>query len=323
MTKEEIPGKRPGLAFGILASLPLVETLLYNAHVGPGRQRLPNYDYVLLALLSLLLIALHVLCFVTPQGKFKQLLDHFRKRLAKTRERFRENISYMLLALPVLFLIIFFGGEPGLKLLIQSDILTAALLPLFLFGLVILLIWAISKIIEALAQTSRTLGGAMNEWAFSIKSSAVFYLLLVAATLRVLSLSGIRKEAHLEFSLGITKDYFLMFITAGMLFTGLYKIGMANSLKLLFQSQRGLLYFILICGVIAIMAIAADFNGMSAPNQERIFTAEWQKQMNRAHVYGRDIGLLLLPIASLLFWALKRIALEIDEKDGKTANRGD
>ena len=100
-----------------------------------------------------------------------------------------------------------------------------------------------------------------------------------------------------------------------MLYAGLYKIANARSLRALFQTHKGFLHFVLICAIIAILAIWADFNGMSAENQRRIFLRGWQRQYNTLHVYGRDIGLLLMPIGWLLFWCLGKFANEPETKE--------
>ena len=95
-----------------------------------------------------------------------------------------------------------------------------------------------------------------------------------------------------------------------MLFLGLFRIARAGRLRDLFQSKKGFKHFMVICTVIAIFAIWADFNALNELNLTQIYLYSWQIEYNTVHTYLRDIGLLLVPIAVLLFWCLRRVSCE-------------
>jgi hypothetical protein len=68
---------------------------------------------------------------------------------------------------------------------------------------------------------------------------------------------------------------------------------------------------IVVCGIIAFLAIWADFGFMESPRIFEIYPQQWQRDYTVAHVFVRDIFLLLLPIATLLVWTVRNFSLEI------------
>jgi hypothetical protein len=315
---------RAGFIFGVFAALPIVETLVYNTHVANGLNVLPPARYFEIGVLSLLLILLMVVSFVLPHAMFREHLARFRRLLDDTKKQLRQTLLYLALALPVIFLIAFFGGAAGRDLLKDYGLLTGSVLVVVNFVLVVLLLWLIAWLLQVLGRQFSDFRGAIDAWAFSIKLATVFYVLLAASSFHLIGLKGVNPDAYVTVTFGLVKDYLLLFIIANMLFGGLYKVAMTGNLKKLFQSRTGFRQFMLICAIIAIIAAAADFIGTKSEYLQAVFPEAWQRTYHVAHIYIRDIGLLILPIAGLLFWTLLRVGEEIrDEERRKTVQAQD
>jgi len=307
---------RTGVVFGVLASLPFLETLLYAAHVGPGKAVLSTRDYLEIGSLSVVLLALMIATFLTEQADIHAQLSHWKDDLDRMLRspRLKRRALFGLAGSLFIFLILLaFGGE---KLGFLRNLLTL-LGPLVspalqLIGAMIVT-WIIARLLESLSKNWRaSLREGIASWAFSLRLSVFFYMLLIAGTWKFLSLDGIKDGCKLEVSLGLAKDYLLLFLIANMLYVGLFKIAVADSLRDVFQSRKGFHHFFVICGIIAVLAVWADFGALNPVRQNECYHQDWQKQYNRLHVYLRDIVLLLLPIAGLLFWTLFRVGREID-----------
>ncbi|MEW5982823.1 MAG: hypothetical protein AB1806_10695 [Acidobacteriota bacterium] len=303
-----------GVVFATAACLPFLETFLYNAHVGAGLQTRAPFDYLTLGLLVVLLWLLMIVAFLIDPATARHILQRAQVRSRHMERRVRRRAVWALFALPLALAGVILAGSWLARLLSWFDLLQALILPFLQLVCVALLVWFVGALLRAAADLRDDLVGAMGAWAFCLRVSTRFYLLLTVATILVSGVEGIRPDAQLEFRLAIAKDYLLLFIIAGMLYLGLFRLGAAQRLASVFGSLKGLLQFIIVCGVIAILAIWADFNSMSPDRQNAAFHYRWQRQYNVWHVYVRDIRLLLLPIAGLLYWTLRRVSRELDRR---------
>lgn len=306
------------LVFGTLGALPFLETLFVAAHVGPGIKSLTAESYLQVASLFVLLWALMVGCFVVEQTDVQRLLSPIHDHLEKIRHkrRLKKRAIVGLLALPLILLFFLFGGKEAVLYLLKTGILGTLLLPLLELIATAGLIWLIVRILRSVScALPENLRGAIDTWAFGLRLSIPFYLLLIAGTWKLVNFDAIKEDARLNAYFGIAKDYLLLFIIVNMLYMGLFKIARAERLVAVFQTKKGFLQFVLICGIIAVFAVWADFNSLDPVGLESTFNYAWQKAYYTAHVYIRDIGLLLLPIAGLLFWTLRCVADELREAD--------
>lgn len=311
-----------GFMLACLAVLPFIETLLYNAHVGVGKFPLKVSEYLVLILFIILLWLLMVISFLIDLKNARDLLQKIRGILLKARRLARQRMLMVFVFIPIVLGLVLLTNGPIKKLLNWFYTLQAVLLPFLQMLAVAVLIWLVSALVRATADLHEDLVGAMVSWAFCLRISVGFYLVLTLATLLFLRTDGIQPEARLEFYLVVVKDYFLIFIITGMLYLGLFRLAVARRLMAVFRSFRGFIEFIIICAFIAVIAIWADFNSLNPAKLASDFYKPWQRNYYVVHVYLRDIGLLLLPIAGLLYWTLRRISRELrDEKNKKTAGR--
>ena len=294
--------------FGLAAALPFVETLVFWAHVGPGKRLLSVSEYVMLAGMVAILLGLMVVGFLLEGHHFRRV----RTRLSGMAKKLRSRAMALLYILPVLFLALFFGGNEAF-LFVFNLVLKPVLLPAFLAIGAASLVWLIAWLIGTSTGTYENLKDALDGWSLGMRASTLFYVILVAATWKLVSLEGIREAERWRFLFAVGKDYLLIFIISDMLFLGLYRIAFARQLIAVFQGVRGFLNFVLICGLIAILAIWADFNALDPANLRQVYKYDWQIDYNVVHTYLRDIGLLLMPIAGLLFWCVWHVGIEQKE----------
>jgi len=151
--------------------------------------------------------------------------------------------------------------------------------------------------------------GIIN-WAIGLRTGVIFYLLLMGGTLIWVSFRGVSAAALVTMRLSLVKDYVLLFIITGLLYLGLFRLARAKALLEVFQNLRGFLHFVIICGIIAVFSVWADYRELDPLRLEHLFSNDWQREYMEIHVVTRDIILLLLPIGFLLFWTLQCVAAE-------------
>lgn len=307
-----------GFTLGTLAALPFIETLLYDIHVGGGTMRLTTIDYLELLPVVLLLWLLMVASFVIETDSARVALGAFHKKLReehfpKLRERAMEFVFATLIIIGLFVL----GGAKIARLFLELRLLELPFWSLLQFVLVVIGIWFFGMILKSAGSHQENLREALDNWLFCLKVSILFYAVLTLETILHVRLDGIRAEGRLAFRLALVKDYLLLSMISSMLYLGLFRLASARRLAVVFQSIKGLIQFIILCGIIAIMAIWADFNSTSPDRQKIFFSEEWQMTYNVVHVYLRDILLLLVPIAGLLLWTLIRVGDELKQsRDG-------
>ena len=150
----------------------------------------------------------------------------------------------------------------------------------------------------------------VENWGIGLRTGVVFYLFLLGGTLVWVSFRGVDPKVVTTMLLSLVKDYVLLFIISGLLYLGLFKLARARALVAVFQNIRGFIHFVVICGIIAVFAVWADYRELDPLRLERLFANEWQRRYMEIHVVTRDIILLLLPIGFLLFWTLGCVAAE-------------
>ena len=303
--------KLAGVAFAIFASAPFTETLIYDVHVGRGTRTIFVQDYLQLVPEGIILTLTMIVVFlVEPKTAKKHLLDHH----SRLSHHLRKHSRYFLYMLVTLLLALILGGSQLIKVFHELNVyVISEIFPIAAeVGLVFVLVHFVAFVIRAYSGLSKHLEEAMRHWEFSLRTSPIFFLFLAVATYFQVGVAGIKPDARLEFYLSIVKDYLLLFIIACMLYLGLFRIAVAGKLVAIFQSIKGLIQFMIICGIIAILAIWADFNSLNPAKQDTLFYYDWQKSVNVLHVYVRDIVLLLMPIAFLLFWTMRQVSTELN-----------
>lgn len=301
-----------GVVFATYSCAPFIETLVYNAHVGAGKRYLRLDEYLALATLALMLWLLMIVSFIVDVRSARAVLQSAERHLVRARRAIRTPAIVSLVALPAVVATLVLGGRSAL-LLQWFGAAQTLLLPLIQLAAVASLVWVVAALIRAAKDISEDLAATIVGWAFCLRMSIGFFLLLTIVTLVITDTTGIRPQAQVEFRLAIAKDYLLLFIISGMLYLGLFRLALANNLVAVFRSLRGFVEFLVICALIAILAIWADFNSTAPQKQSATFLHQWQSEYNVIHVYLRDIGFLLMPIAWLLFWTLHRAARELRE----------
>ena len=151
----------------------------------------------------------------------------------------------------------------------------------------------------------------VESWALGLGTSILFYLLLLFGTLFWVNFKGVSPASWFTMIASLVKDYMLLFLISCLLYVGLFKLARARALLEVFKNFQGFVHFVVICGIIAVFAVWADYNGLEPLRLEHLFANEWQRQYMEAHVFIRDIGLLLFPIGWLLFWTFWRVSHEM------------
>jgi len=303
--------RNSGIIFAALGTWPFLETLLFHLHVDSGRPLLEIEEYLRFAAFSVVLWGAMCVCFLVEEADFQRLLSEFLAKLESFRRKTKHRSKLVLFAIPLILLAYFFGGRDAVVWLFEKGFITTLVFPAATLAVIAGLIWIIARLLMSLGDSLPTdFRSGVRSWGFSFKLAIPFYVLIIAGTWWVVDFSAINKTSQLHAKLGIAKDYLLLFIIVNLLYVGLFKLARAGSLRAVFQSFRGFLDFVLICGIIAVFAVWADFRTLDPTTQELAFSHEWQRDYNTIHLYVRDIGLLLMPIAGLLFWTLKTLSAE-------------
>jgi hypothetical protein len=308
-----------GLVIGTVAVLPFLETLLYNTLVGAGGAPLGIYGYVQITASLLVLWFLMMASFVVEKAAFSivlrtlaKWLRHFVKSHAKKEDIIVEIGLFLFLA----FLLIVFG-RVGLAVERLKSFLTDLgyefVVVISCVGLLLLIGWFLKLVTKG---QTRNVEEAVKSWAFGLRLASAFYGLLILVTWKLVKLQGVAGDYRLHFVAGIAKDYILLFIIVHMLCLGLFKIARRECLLPFFKDTKGFLLFVLVCAVIAVLAVWADFNSVNGALPTHEFMKSWQVEYYFVHVHLRDIALLLLPIAGMVFWTLGEIGREMGKQRG-------
>jgi|GEM_PF-6641696 len=302
--------KGMGLIWATFVTLPFLETLVFNAHVSSGRSHLSTDDYIRVSLLGLLLWASMCLVFLIEREHIDKLSQQVRETLSSFRRGLRKHAkTYIYLAAAMVLIYVFMGRQRFVEF-VEGEALSD-FLKLLIIVSVGLLIWFLARFIQSLGSSLPAgLRQGVDSWALSFRVAIPFYLLLIGGTWIWVNFTGISSVTRLDLQLSLVKDYILLFIISGMLYVGLFKLARARALLTVFQNVRGFLHFVIVCGIIAILAIWADFRTVDPIRLGTMFSTRWQREYMTVHVFVRDIGLLLFPIAFLLFWTVKCVAQE-------------
>lgn len=90
------------IVFGIAAAAPFIETLVYDAHVGPGIRFLGWSAYAQVVPLCLILIALRALTFLLEPSLLGPLAQQLQRRAQRAHRELRRKAIQLLYLLPLL-----------------------------------------------------------------------------------------------------------------------------------------------------------------------------------------------------------------------------
>lgn len=306
-----------GVVWATCATLPFLETFVFDAHVDSGRSRLSADDYIRMGLLFLLLWASMCFVFLIDKDHVHRIWSKIKHDLKSWRHKLREYRTEAIILLILMVLSYVFVGRQELVELVRSEIggyVRRALL--LLTGGV--LIWLVAKFVQSLGHSLPAgMREGIDNWALSFRVGILFYAFLVGGTLLLVNFRGVSPAVSLTMQLTLIKDYILLFMISGLLYGGLFKLARAHALLDVFQNRQGFLHFVIICAMIAVFAVWADYRELDPVRLERLFSNEWQRQYMQFHVFVRDIVLLLLPIGFLLFWTLDCVADEFLKRQQK------
>jgi hypothetical protein len=299
-----------GVVWATCAVLPFLETLTFNAHVSTGRRMLSTDDYLRLALLFVFLWALMCIVFLIEKNHISRVRLHVRKELESWREKLKDARSWAIRLLVLVALAYIFAGRQASVEAVKGSIKDYLTDTLLLVG-GMTLIWVVAKFVGGLGESSsRGVREGIEGWEIGLRAGSLFYLFLVAGTLIWVSFGGVGEDRSITMRLSLFKDYALLFIISGLLYLGLFRLARARALSEVFKNVYGFLHFVVICGIIAVFAVWADYRELDPVRLEHLFTNEWQRRYMEVHVVTRDIAFLLFPIGILLFWTLKCVAAE-------------
>lgn len=308
--------------FSFAINLPFIETVLYNSLINGKSPNLMLYIEVGIALLIGWLLMF--VAFVVDKNNLAQSLAVLHFKMVTLRNRTKQHLSFLLYLVPIFFLIVFIIGKVSEELvrLFQSKF-TEAVVLIGLWLLMGILCWFVGRLLAALTEIVATdLHGVLQEWSLSIRISFLYYIFIVSFAWFAIGPGEIVNDnVRFSFYFGFAKDIVLMWIIAELLFVSLYKLGHHGNLVRIFQSISGYVQFVVICGIIAIFATWADFGFIQSQESIKLYPEDWQQRLIKAHIYIRDIFLLLLPIAALLIWTLKRVAAEIKKNKRSKARK--
>ncbi len=311
--------KYPGLIEAIIISfavnLAYFETILYFAltlESIQGNALIFGLKFSLLTIIGWLIM---LFAFSVENDSLKIILKDSQQKLLDSSRLIRRRLAFLALyfLLPFFIIILIVSSSDTierivtlLKPYIYEAIFFSSLL-LILVLLRMLIIWCIKGITD----TVPDLEGTVNSWMLSIKVSILYYIFLMIVAWFTIQPYHISDSGwRLWFYLVFFKDIILLSFITLLLFVSLHKLRKHRSLLIVFQNVNGYLIFILICTIIAILAIWADFVPMEDRWGEIIEAAGWQKRYKITHVYVRDIFLLLIPIAMFFLWTLQGVARE-------------
>jgi len=309
--------RRIAVFISITVTLPFYETVLYYALVTGDS---PNRPLIFYAQILSAGIAGGLLIFfsmVVDRDSLRSVLLPLLKKIEDLRKKIRQSLALLLFLIPALFLIVsIFQGVPQPVKDLLTGKYTEGIILVGLWLLISLLSFFISRILASLGEEKPDLYGVMRGWSLSILVSLPFYFLLTIVSWYIINPSRLTGELRFSFFFGFTKDLLLLWIIAELLFVSMFKLAMFGRLVDVFHSISGYIQFLVICAIIAILAIWAEFNFLSSNTIKEVYPQEWQRDITTAHVFIRDIFLLLFPIALLLIWVLRRAALELRGQSG-------
>lgn len=305
-------GKLRYLVWPSLATLPFLETLLFNAHVDSGRKVLAADDYMTAALLFVSLWLLMCFAFLAEKEDVERLREEAYEGLRSWWAEKKSPKSVFLLVVVLIF-VYAFGGRRELRDFVKDVILDRKE-----WSLLVLLIlvsgafWLLSWLIQSLGKAKPGLLRATISWSLGFRLSIFFYLGLLITTWRLVRFTGVNDVARVSLESSLIKDYLVLLIIANGLYGGLFKLVRCGALKEVFQNSAGMVHFFIVCGVIAIVAVGADYEGLGRAFTADTFPEPWQRKYLLVHILVRDIILLLLPIGALLYNTMLQFAREPD-----------
>jgi len=298
-----------GIVWGTCATLPFFETLLYHAHVSAGRQRLSVETYLRMSGFFLVLWASMCFVFLIEKSHVTKLKSSIKQEIDSWLHHFRDRKSQIIIIALLLFTFVFAGWHPFVELLRSTVTENVREKMLVLAGAA--LIWLLAKIVLSLGESlTKGMREGVENWALGLWAGILFYVLLLLGTFLWVNFKGLNPGVWATALATLIKDYILLFLISGLLYVGLFKLARARTLMDVFKNWRGFVHFVVICGIIAVFAVWADYNGLDRLRLEHLFSNEWQRQYTEFHVFVRDVGLLLFPIGWLLFWTFERAAHE-------------
>lgn len=300
-----------GYVWAACVTFPFLETFLFNVLASSGRRHLRTDDYVRIGLLFLILWTSMCLVFLAEKGHVKKAWSRTKSEIKSEWHKLREHPSSLIILFLLLTMVYVFVGKQELFSIIRGEIQENSLEGIVLLGIAAF-VWFSARILKNLGNSLPSgMREGVENWALSFRVTILFYAFLVSGTFIWVSFQGVNRPMQLEMRLSLVKDYALLFIISNVLYVGLFKLARAKTLLLVFQNVKGFIHFISICGIIAVLAVWADYRELDPSRMERIFPEEWQRIYLQIHVVGRDIFLLLLPIGCLLVWTLWCIGHEV------------
>lgn len=300
------------LSFAI--NLPFVETVVYYTLLMRPAGQLPPAFASVTALVGAASWLLLLVCFAATSKGLKEPLTIIYKYIERVKERLRNSLGLLFLLIPALFVAVFVLDllPETLKQLFWSKVREFGVLIALWLGIA-LLAWYVALLLKALSSgLLKGVRGALHEWSLGIKLSVAHFCLITGFGWFAVAPHTLPHRQKLAFVFAFSKDMFLLWIIALLLFVSLFKLGHHKALKPVFQSVGGYIQFVVICGIIAILAIWADFRTIGSAPIREMFPEQWKQELVQMHVYIRDIGLLLAPIAGLLVWTLNRVGEEME-----------
>jgi hypothetical protein len=302
-----------GIVWATCATLPFVETLVFNAHVSAGRQHLSIETYFRIGFFSVVLLTSMCFVFLVEKSHVPKLKSLLKEKIESLVHNRKELIFSSVILGSLLILVFVFGGWQAFVELLRSTVMDR-LREWLLFLVIGAFLWLLGKIVLSLGESLPTgMREGVESWALGLWSSILFYGLLLFGTFLWVNFNGIGSDVWLITLTSLIKDYILLFIISGLLYLGLFKLARAKALMHVFQNKRGFLHFVVLCGIIAVCAVWADYNGLNRLRLEHLFNSEWQREYMELHVFLRDVVLLLFPIGWLLFWTFECAAHEKSE----------
>lgn len=293
-----------GIVWSMCATLPIFETLVFNAHVSTGRSRLSTETYFQLGGFFIVLWASMCFVFLVEKKQASSAWSSIKEEIRSSLYYFKNHKLAAIVLATVLFLTFVFGGWKKLLESIKSTATENLQAEALILSIAVVL-WVVYRLLtsmgESLPKGSRE---GVESWAVGLVLSIVFYGFLIVGTFSWVNFKGMSSGTWFAMAEALSKDYALLFLISCLLYVGLFKLARHRALADVFQNVRGYIHFVVICALIAVFAVWADYNGLDRPRLEHLFNNEWQRQYMEAHVFIRDIGLLLFPIGWLLFWTI-------------------
>lgn len=288
-------------------NLAYYETILYCAlTVGSIKD-----EFIIFSVryLVIVLIGWIIMVFIigTDNLTLKLILSKLENRLNGFTDKLKDHIAFLFLfvALPVLVILPFVT-----RMDIMTDVIRLMspsfyhlLYFVFLFAALRLLRHGISGAIKRLAKSTPYLDEAVSNILLSLKLSIYYFAFLLVVCWIIVRPYAIEDIGWLTwFCFVFSKDLILLALITIVLYIFLYKLKKHRCLSYAFHNLPGYLLFTLLCAFIAVLAVWAEFTPREGLVEWTIPRTEEQKMYRLIHVYGRDIGCLLVPIGSFLLW---------------------